>query len=157
MQMNIAAQIKKARLDKGLSQAQLGIACGWDSGNPQSRVGNYEQGKRIPSAPDIVVLAKALDKSITYFFNEDDANNYKKDTQVAEQSPDYKAQPRQLTEADTALLKEVIFNIERKKFNLNAEQKARLITGVFASCINHGLTATDLSDTLIDAVRFSVK
>lgn len=157
MNMNIGAKIKKARLDKGLSQAQLGIDCGWDNGSPQSRVGNYEQGKRVPSAPDIAVIAKVLNKSISYFFDEEDNPGTSKLDSVEDNQANYNPRPQYFTEADTALLKEVIFNIERKQFNLNADQKARLITGVFASCINHGLTANDLSDTLIDAVRFSVK
>ena len=50
-------RIRTARRDKRWSQAQLALACGWESA---SRVGNYEQGTREPTLDDVRTIAKAL-------------------------------------------------------------------------------------------------
>jgi len=62
----------------------------------------------------------------------------------------------QLNQDHISLSREIIFNIERRQFILTADQKARLITGVFASCTNHNITANDLSDAIIDSARISI-
>ena len=60
----IGQRIKKAREDKGLTQAQLGKLCGWgdDDQTAQSRISMYENDKRTTrvAVDDIKTLAKAL-------------------------------------------------------------------------------------------------
>jgi len=58
MNMNdqIAARLKRAREQKGISQKALAELCGW----AQSRVGNYESGSRTIGIDDAITLAKAL-------------------------------------------------------------------------------------------------
>lgn len=77
--------------------------------------------------------------------------------QIQEQQPTYKSSIEALNDEQIDLLGEVIFHIERKQFKLSAHQKARLISSVFTSCIKNNLTASDLTDGLIDAVRYSIK
>lgn len=57
-------RLKRARDRKGLSQEQLGELCGWISGKgggAQSRIANYEKGRREPTLADIAMLASQLD------------------------------------------------------------------------------------------------
>lgn len=54
---NLPARIKQLRKKRGMSQASLADACGWDSA---SRIGNYEAGTREPSLSDLETLANAL-------------------------------------------------------------------------------------------------
>lgn len=49
-------RLKTMRVSKGLSQASLAKACGWS----QSRIGNYESGRREPSFADLDKIAEAL-------------------------------------------------------------------------------------------------
>lgn len=69
--MNFGKRIKEARKEAGLTQEQLGLKCGWSSGNPQSRIGNYEKDVRAPSAADLALIADAVDKNILYFYGQD--------------------------------------------------------------------------------------
>jgi SOS-response transcriptional repressor LexA len=57
-------RIRAARIAKGLTQAQLGAACGW--GDSQSRVGNYERGEREPAGSDYIAMAKVLSVTPAY-------------------------------------------------------------------------------------------
>lgn len=50
-------RLKRLRIAAGLSQERLAHACGYSG---QSRIGNYEGGKRTPSLNEIPNLAKAL-------------------------------------------------------------------------------------------------
>lgn len=59
--MNVGIRIKQARLNMGWSQPELARACGWSS---QSRISQYEQGKREPKYADIVILSEKLRVSI---------------------------------------------------------------------------------------------
>ncbi|WP_288454681.1 helix-turn-helix domain-containing protein [uncultured Enterobacter sp.] len=52
----IAARLKQAREQKGLSQKTLAELCGW----AQSRIGNYESASRAIGIDDAIALAKAL-------------------------------------------------------------------------------------------------
>lgn len=56
--------IKNARIDAGLTQKELS----WNAYIPQSTLSKMENGKAEPSASEIVYLAIAVDKPITYFF-----------------------------------------------------------------------------------------
>lgn len=56
--MNIGARIKEAREALEMTQAELGLACGWD--DAQTRVSHYERNKREPTVGDFEKLAKAL-------------------------------------------------------------------------------------------------
>ncbi|MDU5685431.1 MAG: helix-turn-helix domain-containing protein [Kluyvera cryocrescens] len=53
---SIAARLKQAREQKGLSQAKLAELCGW----VQSRIGNYEAGRRSVGVDDAMTIAQAL-------------------------------------------------------------------------------------------------
>lgn len=55
----IAARLKQAREQRGISQKTLAELCGW----AQSRVGNYESASRTIGIDDAVALAKALKMS----------------------------------------------------------------------------------------------
>lgn len=52
----IAARLKQAREQKGLSQKTLADMCGW----VQSRIGNYESASRSIGIDDAVTIAHAL-------------------------------------------------------------------------------------------------
>ncbi|OLP14350.1 transcriptional regulator [Klebsiella michiganensis] len=53
---SIAIRLKRTREQKGMSQAKLAELCGW----AQSRIGNYEAGRRNIGLDDAVTIAKAL-------------------------------------------------------------------------------------------------
>lgn len=55
--MNFAQNLKRLRVDAGLTQEQLAHACGYSG---QSRIGNYESGSREPELQEIPIIAKAL-------------------------------------------------------------------------------------------------
>lgn len=61
----IANRIKQARLAKGLSQGELSKLCGWST---RVRISNYENGKRIPPAKEIIAISSALDVSIDWLY-----------------------------------------------------------------------------------------
>ncbi len=61
----IADRIKQARLNKGLSQEELSKQCGWLT---RARVSNYEKGRRIPAAKDIIAISKVLNVSIDWLY-----------------------------------------------------------------------------------------
>ncbi|WLH08305.1 XRE family transcriptional regulator [Pseudomonas lurida] len=58
----LGSRIQRLRKQKRLSQKKLAQACGWES---QSRIGNYESGLRMPSIPDLQLLAPALGVSLS--------------------------------------------------------------------------------------------
>lgn len=66
--VTIAARLKKAREQKGLSQKKLADLCGW----AQSRIGNYESGSRSIGIDDAITMADALGISaVELVFGED--------------------------------------------------------------------------------------
>lgn len=58
----LGSRIQRLRKQKRLSQKKLAQACGWES---QSRIGNYESGLRMPSIPDLQLIAPALGVSLS--------------------------------------------------------------------------------------------
>lgn len=58
----LGSRIKRYRKKKGISQQLLAEICGWSS---QSRIGNYEKDLRVPSLSDLLLIAPALDVSIS--------------------------------------------------------------------------------------------
>ena len=53
---SIAARLKQIREQKGISQAKLAEQCGW----VQSRIGNYEAGRRNIGVDDAITISNAL-------------------------------------------------------------------------------------------------
>lgn len=71
LEKKVAKNLKKIRLEKGLSQIALGGKCGWGSvlkHYPGVRVSTYESGKAAPSLKTIELLAKALRVKPERFF-----------------------------------------------------------------------------------------
>lgn len=152
--MKFGAKIKKARLDAGLTQEQLGIKCGWTNGNPQSRVGNYEKDTRAPSAADLLAISNALGINILYFYGQEDpyqlalAPNTKF---VGESAGTYPLPPKKLDVEEINLLREIILQCEKiqleESLNLSASQRAAVIAAGFAASVAQNLTAKDISTT----------
>lgn len=72
--VRLGARIARARREAHLSQIQLATACDWlaDDGTPsQSRVSNYERGRREPALEDVLTLASVLNKPLVYFYDLD--------------------------------------------------------------------------------------
>jgi transcriptional regulator with XRE-family HTH domain len=69
--MKFAANLKRIRLSKKLSQEELAHACGFPG---QSRVGNYEAGTREPSTDEISLIAKVLEVGVGELFGEPPAS-----------------------------------------------------------------------------------
>ena len=64
----VARRIKEARVDSGLSQADLAKRLG----RTQTALSLWEGGKRIPGLDDLVDLSRALDRELGYFFPPDE-------------------------------------------------------------------------------------
>lgn len=75
--MNIGQRIKEARLEKGLSQAQLAEKCGFATITIQQ----YERNKREPKLENLQKIADALDMSVIAFldFAPESATNEEKE------------------------------------------------------------------------------
>jgi transcriptional regulator with XRE-family HTH domain len=136
--MKFGQKIKQARTEAGLTQEQLGIKCGWSTGNPQSRIGNYEKDVRSPSASDIAIIAKTLRKGILFFYDIEPEHT------VAEDSAAYNAKSH-LSDSQVEILERVIITVERKFKDVDAKTKAKLIAEMFSNYSNLGLTANDLT------------
>lgn len=152
MCMNIGEKIKQARTAAKMSQAQLGIQCGWDSGTPQSRIGNYEQGTRTPSTTDIVAIARALNKSILYFFDEEESTLQARETPGKYTIPDLKT-VLEGKKADIELLKDAIILIDDvlnsdPDYHYSAENKAKAIIGVLCSALANNARPIDKSSAI---------
>ncbi len=65
-------RLKQARLQKGLSQEQLGIDAGLDPMSASARMNRYELGKRAPDFALIEKLAEVLGVPAAFFFADDD-------------------------------------------------------------------------------------
>lgn len=66
--MDFAANLKRLRQERKLSQEQLALKCGWSG---QSRIANYEStspNAREPKASDVWRLAQALECSVDELF-----------------------------------------------------------------------------------------
>lgn len=66
-------RLKKARLDKGLSQKQLGILAGIDEFAASPRMNRYEKGVHQASIDIVQQIASVLGVPLAYFYTEDDA------------------------------------------------------------------------------------
>jgi transcriptional regulator with XRE-family HTH domain len=60
----VIGQIKKARVQKGVSQIELSLS----SGLSQSFLANLEKGKKQPSVFTIIKIADALEMNVQDFF-----------------------------------------------------------------------------------------
>lgn len=124
--MNIGQRIKAARKEINITQEELGIACGWGDGSPQSRVAGYERNTRQLTPEQLATIAKALRKPITYFFQDESISSL-----VNEESASYLAATITGTTSDIETLKNIITRIERiaseQHTIMTPEQKARAI------------------------------
>ena len=74
--LNVGMLIRHFRLKRGMSQRQLGMACGFDEKTADVRIAQYESGSRFPKDKILNLLAQALQippKALTvaHFPNED--------------------------------------------------------------------------------------
>lgn len=65
--MDFPANLRRLRKAAKLTQQQLADACEFST---QSRIGNYEAGRGLPSLPDLLVMARVLHVGIGEFFGE---------------------------------------------------------------------------------------
>ncbi|EJD4606495.1 helix-turn-helix domain-containing protein [Escherichia coli] len=69
----IAARLKQLREQKNMSQSKLAELCGWT----QSRIGNYEAGRRNVGVDDAITISKALGISpAELMFGDDHAESW---------------------------------------------------------------------------------
>ena len=68
MKKAIGTNIKLARVQKKLSQGELSEKCGW--GPYAGRVSNYERGSREPKSEELGKIARALDVSLEWFYQD---------------------------------------------------------------------------------------
>jgi transcriptional regulator with XRE-family HTH domain len=68
----IHRRLKEARLAKGLSQKNLGIAAGIDEFVASARMNQYEVGKHTPDFMVLENIAKVLGVPTAYFYTHDD-------------------------------------------------------------------------------------
>lgn len=67
MQAKVGIRLKELRKAKGLSQEKFAFECALD----RTYIAGIEQGKRNVSINNIEKIAKALNVSVTEFFNHD--------------------------------------------------------------------------------------
>jgi len=124
--MNIGQRIKTARKAIKMTQEELGIACGWGDGSPQSRIASYERNARQLTPEQLATIARALRKPITYFF-QDDAT----DSLISEQPASYLTATVTGSTVEIEILKNIITRIEKiaadQRTQMTPEQKARAI------------------------------
>ncbi|WP_394165098.1 helix-turn-helix domain-containing protein [Neptunomonas phycophila] len=149
MSMSIGQKIKHARKSKGLTQKELATALSTSS----QAVTQWERNNTKPATKNLIALAKVLGQPLSFFTA---SENTPDTSEINEPSAVYQ-KTTIFTSDQIDLLREVIFIIEREDFKLNADQKSRLITSVFASCIKNNLTADDLTESLVDAALYSIK
>jgi transcriptional regulator with XRE-family HTH domain len=69
----IGARLKQARLEAGLSQAQLGIRAGIDPSVASARINQYERQRHQPAFEIVRRLAQVLKKPAPFFYAADDS------------------------------------------------------------------------------------
>ncbi|MFX4260577.1 LexA family protein [Pelotomaculum propionicicum] len=79
MYTRIGSRIRKARIDRGFSQHDLGIALGLTA----TAINYYEKGKRKISIEDIYRLAAVLKKPVAYFLNNPNQLNSKNTAKIS--------------------------------------------------------------------------
>jgi transcriptional regulator with XRE-family HTH domain len=62
--MTYAERLKVMRQNAGLTQRELGLACGYDDKNADRTVRHWESGRSYPPLGKIRLLAKALGVSL---------------------------------------------------------------------------------------------
>ncbi|MBC3767456.1 helix-turn-helix domain-containing protein [Neptunicella marina] len=61
-------RLKQARLQKGLSQKQLGILAGMDKFSASARMNQYERGVHTPDFKTALALSKVLEVPTAFLF-----------------------------------------------------------------------------------------
>jgi len=69
--MQIGQRIKQARLHRGMTQKELGLAVGFEESTADVRIAQYESSTRTPKADMRDKLGEALNINPRYFFNSD--------------------------------------------------------------------------------------
>lgn len=69
----IPKRLKEARKKMKISQKNLGISIGMESGTASARMNQYEKGVHTPDVRTLKLLAKELGVPLNYFFCEDDS------------------------------------------------------------------------------------
>jgi len=67
-----ARRMKQKRMERGLSQKQLGIAAGLDVGVASARINRYETGVHSPDYLTAMRIAQALGIALPSLYTEDD-------------------------------------------------------------------------------------
>ncbi|EER7793337.1 helix-turn-helix domain-containing protein [Escherichia coli] len=65
-------RLKKARLNAGLTQEQLGILVGIDECSASARMNQYEKGKHMPDFSLTKKIADLLNVPVSYFYTPED-------------------------------------------------------------------------------------
>ncbi len=68
----IPLRLKEARIQKNLTQQQLGMLLDLDPNNASARVNQYERGKHTPDYDTLKRIADLLELPVTFFYCEDD-------------------------------------------------------------------------------------
>ncbi|MEE9327448.1 MAG: helix-turn-helix transcriptional regulator [Cocleimonas sp.] len=68
----VGRRLRSARIEKGVSQKQLGILAGIDEFSASPRINQYERDKHVPDYATAQRLAKALSIPVTYLYADDD-------------------------------------------------------------------------------------
>jgi transcriptional regulator with XRE-family HTH domain len=67
-----ARRMKQKRVERGLSQKQLGIAAGLDVGVASARINRYETGVHAPDYLTALRIAEALGTALPSLYTDDD-------------------------------------------------------------------------------------
>jgi len=68
----IGKRLRLARVNAGLTQAELGVRAGLDEETASSRISSYENEIHSPDFGLVKRLAEVLDTPVPYFYTEDD-------------------------------------------------------------------------------------
>ena len=68
----VAERLRAARIQKGISQKQLGILAGMDKFSASPRINQYERNKHVPDFRTAQRLAETLDIPVTFLYADDD-------------------------------------------------------------------------------------
>ena len=143
----LGQRIKEARKDAGLNQTELASLCGWETENDegelepsQSRVSNYEQGRREASLEDMIKLGAALGKPLVYFYDIESVSALVDSGTSAPRPEEIKAMADMLSPSDGVLL------IKYLSENLPLEDLAKA-SSALSSAISNNLEAPDTSSS----------
>ena len=68
----LAARLRAARTEAGLSQRELGIQAGLDPSVASPRINQYERGKHTPDTSTLGKLGEVLNLPVAYFFADEE-------------------------------------------------------------------------------------